>query len=308
MEVSHERSWFSVLQALDSDDGSPIRFLEGSGILARAWLNLVPSNRPNTLSDGEVRYALRSLFQSQFPEAVSGTGFCTRCKKADNPSHHLHCSKVNSDRGIRHTAARDAILGKCAEAKCGSIVKEEILGTNHRGVAVRADVSATINGVRSNFDVTYKKVHHSREFKVSNDEVNESIELDKARPPRPPPLFFWEDHSSETPHPQTVFIRKYRELAIQKSVMVDVGKAIRRKKNHYGQWPVVPLVFTYEGYLGKDVRELCDNLAIQFGDVHKESLGFMSYFRRDLLGRLCATRIKAHHGMWSEACSVALAI
>ena len=71
---------------------------------------------------------------------------------------------------------------------------------------------------------------------------------------------------------------------------------------------VVPLVFTYEGYLGKDVRELCDSLAIQFGDVHKESLGFMSYFRRDLLGRLCVTRIKAHHGMWSEACSVALAI
>ena len=50
-EVDKEREWYDIITNSIGDDYNRLRFLEGSGILGRAWLDAIPYNKAETLSD-----------------------------------------------------------------------------------------------------------------------------------------------------------------------------------------------------------------------------------------------------------------
>ena len=104
-------------------------------------------------------------------------------------------------------------------------------------------------------------------------------------------FFFWEDHDNETPHPATVFLRKLRQMLLERTVGLDLAAADGEKRRKY--WPeMIPMSFTALGCLGL-VRDVIN----QFGDA---DLARKVKWRTDIHRRWSCSLLKTAHLMSSH--------
>ena len=297
-ELSRESSWFVVFRKLSTYD--QIRFIENQSILRRKWVDCLPISPANTLSDEEVRYGLRECLLSDFPEAVSPTGQCSHCNnQPDSPNHHLSCKLAGALRTTRHTA-----INSCFEKYMKEIVGVKAVehrpyaGMSSQGESLFGDTGATIGGVRSNYDYTVTTVTYDRPFsEPSEEDVDKEIEIDKLSGTRNMDRFlFWEDHSDEVPHRNTVRARKFRQMVFQQTVGRDLAEANRRKRVHYGDLLVVPVAFTARGSLGRHTIPLIDSLCTENIRWERDYPDRVQ-FRHNLLCQLSIILLRSAHRM-----------
>ena len=118
----------------------------------------------------------------------------------------------------------------------------------------------------------------------TNAEVEAQAEADKEHP-GPAPLFFWEDHSHEIPHPDAVWIRTFRRLACIKSHGDQLVAKVAKKRKHYvdnGVLEVRTFVVSAGGCVTEEVHTLCRFLVQRYSQLLREQ----SFFRRRLMARL----------------------
>lgn len=297
-ELTREKQWMGVFyRARELDERQhtsqrQVRLLEGTGALARAYMQVCPTDPIKTVSDAEMTYALRNTFLSDFPELSHPSGTCPfpGCNQPDGPMHHLSCPKNQSVRTQRHTVFKKLLVTAMRRAKCADISVEQFVGNNNRGEACYADMVASIKTAPVNFDITIGiPDFHSYIRLPTDNEIAEELAADENRPHRSP-IFFWEDFSSEIPHPMVAWIRKFREMLKARTVTVALNLADQRKYNKYNPIMVYPLAFTSGGYPSTNSRALMDDLC-QLYDP--SDLGKQAFFRKDVLGSLSATLIKA---------------
>ena len=286
MEVVRERKWKEVFSQLPST-AEKIRFVEGSGPLARAWLQLPLTRNPFRLGNEQTRFKLRELVGSQFLEAFRpGTNVCPSCNRHSNANlHFLSCAGTQGLRTRRHTSVKNAITEFAQTAGAGNVRPEKVVGVQRDGSDLKADFVATVNGERENFDVEVTTVNYEN-LSIrwpSADQVRLALEEDKARGPALPPLFFWEDHSDESPHPETNVIRKFRQLASARVVGAAVRRGERDKTRKYGAVSVYPLVFTAGGGISQLSKTFFDNLCVMFD---AKDVGKQSKFRKEMVARV----------------------
>ena len=132
----------------------------------------------------------------------------------------------------------------------------------------------------------------------TRERVELAVEADKkGMRPLVPPLFFWNDHSRETPHPEVVYSRKLRELSVQ----ACVGKAIERWSNkkidHYhrvGQ-PVQAFILSAGGGVGFGANEFIRDLTLHSGSELRDQ----SAFHRGFMATLSTLMLKHNYVMAS---------
>ena len=146
------------------------------------------------------------------------------------------------------------------DVKAGSVSHRPFVGLGRDGLSRFGDTAATICDVRSTYDYTVATADYHRAIVLPTpEEVAEEVELDKARGTRDLERFlFWEDHSDETPHPETVTIRKFRQMVFQRTIGKDLVQADRNKYRHYGELGIVPISFTARGSMGRHSVVLVD--------------------------------------------------
>ena len=297
-ELSREAAWFQVFRKLSSYD--QIRFIENQSILRRKWIDCLPISPANTLSDEEVRYGLRECLLSDYQEALSPTGQCTHCNnQPDSPNHHLSCKQAGPLRTTRHTA-----INACFEKYMKEIVGAKAVehrpyaGMTPDGESRFGDTGATIGGVRSNFDFTITTANYERRVvEPSAEEIDKEIEIDKLTGTRNMDRFlFWEDHSDEVPHPDTVRARKFRQIVFQQTIGKDLAEANRRKRAHYGDLMVVPIAFTARGSLGRDTIPLIDSLCTENIRWERDYPDRVQ-FRHNLMCQLSVILLRSAHRM-----------
>ena len=292
LELPYETQWRHVFDNLPSDHDR-VRLLEETGALARAWLDVPPISPGHRLTDREMRYLLRRKLLGSFSE-LSSPGVCTKCTASITPLHHTACQGSQAQRSIRHTAIKLCVATHMTQAGCLNVAQEQAVGGNNRGEQVKSDVVATINGRRVHYDVSVvTPVYTAPVTWPTSREVSVDLELDKARPTRAPPIFFWEDHSSETPHPDVVRGRKFRELALARAVYPAITRREQEKRSHFAgvQETVLPLVITAGGCLSTQFRQFVNELCSQL-DPDGRDIGAQSTFCRNFINRL--TVINAH--------------
>ena len=294
VELNRERQWETVFHGLS--DADKIRFLENQSVLRRKWIDCLPVMPATTLTDEEVRYGLQESLLGKFTDAIAPTKRCLECGCDDEALHHLSCSSTAHLRTTRHTAINYCVERAMKEAAAGSVLHRPFVGLAGNGESRFGDTQATIRDVRSNYDFTVVTADYRRVITLPTEaEVAEEVELDKARGTRDLERFlFWEDHSGETPHSETVSIRKSRQMMYQRTVAKDLAGADRSKYRHYGVLGIVPISFSARGALGRHTVQLVDNLCKnrsdwEFSDAVK--------YRNDLLSRLSVIMLRAAHCM-----------
>ena len=310
MEVERERQWLEIFCKLPND-ADRIRFLEGSGPLARAVLQIPMTYGPFRLDDDVMRYKLRDLVGSKFLDASHPVTGCPKCIKRypDVDLHFLSCDSNQGRRTFRHTSIKRVIAqAVCSTHATYSTGREEVVGINNAThEEVRADFVATIDGTRSSFDVGVTAMHYSQSVQwPTKKEVQDALKLDEERgPSAKPPLFFWEDHSDETAHPDTIEIRKFRQMAMAKVISGSTHRMLKEKRSQYRHCGgVIPLVFTAGGGLTADVRDFIDTLSIQNQPNHS---GKRNQFRKDLLANISASLLRASAYMYVSHVRLGLA-
>ena len=321
-EMWRESAWEDVLKALGQPSGpvhnfemwvtsregllarsSQVRFLEGSTVLARAWTNVIASDRSRRLDDVEVRYALRRMCLDTFPECqpLAPAFKCARstCAMDDDPTHHLLCKSNGHLATVRHTEIKKSLTSRVRQANCGDVRPEFHTGVfASNGKEIISDWTATVNEERNHYDVTvtadipYWNNHMAW---PSRQEVLSAVADDTAMGPRGLPMYFWDDHSNEVSHPTAVFLRKFRQMAMARSIGAALRRAEDTKDHKYAPaGGVVPIAITVGGGLGYKGREFIDRLCVQF---EGKDLGVQSAFRKDLLGRISIILIRSAHRM-----------
>ena len=172
-----------------------------------------------------------------------------------------------------------------------------MVGTN-RGHNVRADIVSNVNDHIHNFDVSIVSVRPQLAITYPTDrEVKAALAADAARPPQPPPLFFWDDHSDENPHPEIAYNRKFRELIRDRTLRPLMTTVHNEKVAHYGLLTVRPLIFTSGGAMTTTTTGLIDELTL-LKDPH--DIGEQSRFRKEFVGRLSIILIRSLHKMAAQ--------
>jgi hypothetical protein len=268
-EVVREYQWAAVANSLIGQH--LIRFLEGSGVLARSWLSAIPSEKAVRLSNDQVRYGLRLCLLSKFRDVRAPSNICPDCpgSVADDPCHHLVCTATRHLATNRHTSLKHITALMLSKAGCKHVLMEQPFGMTRDGVLGKSDVLATVGDTRHHYDLTVRTVDYSRRFRMpEDDEVAAEVELDKARGQvtRQDAFFFWEDHDNETPHPATVFLRKLRQMLLERTVGLDLAAADGDKRRKYGP-EMIPMSFTALGCLGRGTRCLVRDVINQFGEA-----------------------------------------
>ena len=132
----------------------------------------------------------------------------------------------------------------------------------------------------------------------TNLDVKAALAEDAARPPRPPPLFFWDDHSDENPHPQIAYNRKFRELLRDRTLRLLMNSIHKAKIRKYGDLTVRPLIFTSGGATTTTTTGFVDELTL-LKDPH--DIGEQSRFRKEFIGRLSVILTRSSHAMAAHA-------
>ena len=296
-ELMHEKTWENTFRSIE-DGTTRLRFLENSSPVARGWLQIFPTNASKLLSNMEVRYALRKIFLSTFPECVSPTQMCASCHQASHPTHHLSCTSTQSHWTFRHNNIRDECARRLREVNCTPTKTEVVVGTR-RDHDVRADIVSTVNDQSHNFDISVVSVRPQATMPYpTNLDVKAALAEDAARPPRPPPLFFWDDHSDENPHPQIAYNRKFRELLRDRTLRLLMNSIHKAKIRKYGDLTVRPLIFTSGGATTTTTTGFVDELTL-LKDPH--DIGEQARFRKEFVGRLSVILTRSSHAMAAQA-------
>ena len=156
------------------------------------------------------------------------------------------------------------------------------------------DIVATIsNGAPSNIDptiTTLRDIHIPPSWPSDTQVANAIAAINPLTAPTP--IFFWEDHSEEKPHPEVVKARMFRTLATSSSIGKAFTVSERTKYQRYGNnernIQVTPFVLTAGGGISPISRELVDTLTVLSNDDIREQVDF----RRYLMGRLSIILIK----------------
>ena len=140
-----------------------------------------------------------------------------------------------------------------------------------------------------NFDVSVLAIDRKGTPLVypTDSQIRRAIEEEKALP-RNAPLFFWDDHSEENPHPEVIYQRKFRQLLLSSSITTYVTAREMKKERKYGVLGVYPLVFTTGGAASHYSIALVNQLTLR-----KEKLADQSFFRRDFLGRISVILLRS---------------
>ncbi len=79
-----------------------IRFVQGSGVLARSWLSAIPTEKSLRWSNDQVCYGLRLGLLSKFRDVRAPSNICPDCpgNVADDPCHHRAAGHVGSSSGV----------------------------------------------------------------------------------------------------------------------------------------------------------------------------------------------------------------
>ena len=216
-EKVHEEAWNTVFEGLgDGVDGITgdilkARFVENSSGLARYYRHAFPTDRMREMPRDCVRYGLRRTHLSEFRElAGRGTRCQNGCGEIEDAMHHLTCSCTQRKRTLRHTAIKNIVAMNCRKVFGNSKVETLV------GEGCQADVQCYMGeGRLETIEVSVTSVR-PRKHKVkwpSNQDVLDGLAEDAAAgPPLKGPLFFWNDHSKENPHPDVLYYRKRRQL------------------------------------------------------------------------------------------------
>ena len=295
-EIDRELAWIEIAQQLPSADC--IRLLEGSGVLARSWMLVAPTERAYRLTDAQVRYGLRLALLSTFPDSRSPSGVCPDCPgaMADDALHHLTCCATRSLATTRHTSLKHITAMLLTKRGCKQVMEEQYFGMTRDGAVGRSDIVATVGDVRAHYDLTVRTATYHRRYEwPSESEVHAAIELDKARgvATQRDALFFWEDYEDEEPHPAVVYVRKVRQLLLERTVGADLASADAEKRSKYGR-DMIPLSFSALGCMGRKTRALvADVMALP----DKSELSETIAWRRELYGRWSCSLLKSAHLM-----------
>ena len=150
---------------------------------------------------------------------------------------------------------------------------------------LRVDIVAVIDNNRELIDVgiTAPRSPNNNHVWPTDLEVTEAVQLEELNG-TDEPLFFWEDHSAEVPHPDSVRVRKFRELAFSKTVGKDLNNMVRAKENHYGQQHenVSPFILSAGGAVSRPAKRVIREAVKR----SSEKVGERSGFSRAWRGRL----------------------
>ena len=135
-----------------------------------------------------------------------------------------------------------------------------------------------------------KDFNHGNMAWPTDTEVQRAVDLEKAQP-KEKPLFFWEDHSKETPHPETVLFRKFRQLANDKCAGAAIQTMDRLKVKKYREEANVdvrPFILSAGGAVGYGASEILRSLTKCCGGGLREK----SEFRKEFTGNISAILVK----------------
>jgi len=116
-------------------------------------------------------------------------------------------------------------------------------------------------------------------------------------------MFFWEDYESEEPHPAIVYVRKVRQLLLERTVGRDLASADAEKRNKYGR-DMIPLSFSALGCMGRKTRALVADVMVL--PLDKSELSETIAWRRELYGRWSCSLLKSAHLMATHRAGRAL--
>ena len=293
MAKVHEDRWLSLFNVLDSlpDKSETLfRFLEGAGGAARAWLQCAPCDPSCTLSDGEARFALRSMFLSSNPLTRPDTSKC-RCNQRWHPTHFLSCERETRSRTTRHHNVRSA-LARFIRKAGGKAAEEKEVGTRfqHSGepAAIIADIVTVSENTRVLIDVGITTAvigqrHIARGKLPTADEVSTATDKDDemaliADTSRP--IWKRRQHPSRTIREMA----KFRDLVLRRTLDKVVGTMHKSKVAKYkrGDLSVLPFILTAQGYLSKESADFVNTLCTAFSKENPDQF----WFRSSLLGRI----------------------
>ena len=306
MELVHERAWKEVFDGLS--DPVRARLVESCSPLARGWMKVIPSDDGfSTMTDDQVRYALRRQLLSEFKELATAQGNCaqTGCDGRHHPMHHVTCEPFQYIRTGRHTSILNAVhsrmvwLGMARGANGTADHSKEVEHSRKDNVSgtIRTDIMAVLVGADvDHIDIGVTSMGlKSHVSWPSSASVQRAVALDAERGPAVDPLFFWEDHSSEKPHPEVVSARKFRSLASNECVgpameAMHCDKEAKYKKGLHVD--VQTFILTAGGGVHKNAHEIIRRMIRKSG-YDRRDVGVQSAFRTDFVGDLSIRLVRS---------------
>jgi hypothetical protein len=251
-------------------------------------------------------YAIRRTLLSDFSESLPPTTDCPCClvPGSAHPMHHLTCKSQSSSFTLRHTCAVNLPVDKLKE------VRRETQGVGVFSVTAShtlgGHLSRANNAMKPDFEVVTDAGTTKRTYDVgitaastiprqwpTDTEVEEAIQKDATvrRDNRRKPLFFWEDHSDEHTHPIAVRSRKFRSLALDRSIRKDIMEYHKRKIDHYNGAAVKPLIMSAGGVPSEDTRQFLSDLTT----ARDSDIAVRAHFNQDLVGSLSIILVNFAH-------------
>ena len=295
-ELGHERRWRKLFDGLDTV-AMKSRLLENAGAVARGWIHDNPVHLSVSLRDEEVRMALRSMALSGFQATETQTGRCS-CSKVTHPTHFLSCSWNGDLRTFRHHAICKT-LAKFARKCQAGVTRETQVGTRHHDgqpVAIIADLVTMLDGKDMVIDVgivslpgpksaTLKSVKWPEDEEVEaalRQEVEHQAVMEEALP--------W--HARRHPNARVQKLRKFRELAEERSVGKLIRKMQRSKEQKYakGKITVTPFILSAGGAVGPSAMEVIDTLTQRINPLDPTE---QLLFRTKLFGSMSCALIRS---------------
>lgn len=212
--------------------------------------------------------------------------------------HHLSCVCNQRKRTLRHTSIKNIVAFNLQ--KVFHNVRVETLVA----VGCQADVQCVMGAGRLEtieISVTSVRPRKNKITWPSHQDVWDGLAEGRAAgPPLQGPLFFWNDHSKETPHPDVLYHRKRRQLCVAASVGQSIGYVTANKKIHYakaGYFDMRPFVLTAGGGMGGPANDLVNDLTT----AYTKDIRDQSSYHRGLMGRMSVVMLKHSYSM-AQAC------
>ena len=218
------------------------------------------------------------------------------CRQSDHPTHHLTCITHKGGWTKRHTDILNSLHKEMVRVSMAKhIGSREVAIPGVNSTTLRADIVATFEDEDEpeyvDVGITAMKSFYDGEVTwPTNDEVKKAVEVEKAQP-KEDPLFFWEDHSKENPHPETVLCRKFRQLANDKCAGAAIRAMDRDKVDKYRDKAGVevrPFILSAGGAVGHGASEILRTMTKwSYGGLREKS-----EYRKELTGNMSATLVK----------------
>jgi hypothetical protein len=257
-------------------------------------MQLAPRDMTSTLSDAEIRFALRSMLHSTNPLTQYQCGVC-HCGQPSHPSHFLVCTRDQHLRTIRHTVVC-SIIADAAKKVMSNVTREKEVGSRVHvptgGIrSIIADIVTLDGNVKSIIDVGITSSFQSGSTHpdwpsrrvVSESLASEEELLDLAE--RLP----WKSHAH--PNVNVRVTQHYRRKAIDATIGVEIRRMSSLKIKKYAEGGVVvnPVILSALGFVGDEAQVFFDKLGKSFcpNDPAEQSS-----FRLGLLGRLSVSLLR----------------